>query len=425
MRSLTLLSLLPASSLATKMLLPLYQYPSATAYSSVYATIEANPQLFFQIILNVDSGPGGPKPDAAFADAASKMTAYPNVELLGYLHCGYGAASPDQVAKNASDWAAWNAYAGATVSINGIFFDETPNSQGSAGADDVAFMQTLVGSAKSAFGTHAYIGMFNPGSAIEHEEYWTLADYNVIFEDVASAYSDAILTTNIPAGKANQSSILIPEFASVGSETQAESWLQAMKQAGVGSAHILNYGYIQATSSVSPAPIGAVAKVLAAGAQVSSASASSSATAVVSSSTAKASSSTAVVVDPSTTQKSSSAVDVSSTVAVTPSEASRVPSSVVFSSSTKSSVAVLPTSFTTSYITKTLSVTAVSPTDSVAPDTRTNSTSTVDSASITTFSAVALPTPASESQDTTSTSTRAYGIRPGSWDWLHRHPFGF
>lgn len=390
MRSLSLLTLFVASSLATKLLLPLYQWPDPTAYSSVYATIEAHPQLAFQIILNVDSGPGGPQPDSAFTTAAAKFTSYSNVELLGYLHCGYGAASASEVAENATNWAAWNSYSGASLSIDGIFFDETPNSEGSAGSNDVSFMQSLVESAKSAFGTHQFISMFNPGSTVEHSEYWTLADYNVIFEDDASAYSDSVLTTNIPTGKANQSSILIPGFADVGSESQAESWLQAMMEAGVGSAHILNYGYIEATSAVAPASIGSVAKVLA---SISGNSASSSATSVTSSSS--------TAVEPSASQEASSAVDTSAV-----SGESDLASSVDFSSSTKSSPVVLPTSFTTIYISSALSATA--------------DTSTAGDASVATFSAAAVPTPSSSGQDSGDSSAQTSGARP-TWRRPHKH----
>lgn len=263
MQSLSLLSLLAVPSFATKLLLPLYQYPAGTTWNPVFSSIEANPQLEFQVIINVDSGPGGPLPDSDFVTGTAKLNSYSNVVTLGYVHVLYGAASQAEITQNVTDWATWNSYTGANVSVDGIFFDETPNSEGSAGANDVSFMQSAVSAATSAFGTHAHTIMFNPGSTVEHAEYYDLADYVVIYENEAASYSASILTSNIPAGRANQSSILIPQFASVGTAAEAHSWLQAMSEAGVGSAHILNYDYIQATSADAPAGIESVASALA------------------------------------------------------------------------------------------------------------------------------------------------------------------
>lgn len=261
MQSLSLLGLFATTSFATKLLLPLYQYPSGTAYNPVYSAVEANPQVDFQIILNADSGPASSTPDSAYATAAAKLASYANVQLLGYVHCLFGETSTADVIQNATDWAAWNTYTGATISIDGIFFDETPNTQG--GTNDVSFVQTVVTGAAAAFGTHAFTSMLNPGASAEHSEFWTIANYIVIYEDVASEYSSTVLTTNIPSGKASQSSILIPQFADVGTASVAQSWLAAMVEAGVGSAHILNQDYIEAASDAAPIPLVSVAVALA------------------------------------------------------------------------------------------------------------------------------------------------------------------
>lgn len=263
MQSFSFLTLFATGSLATKLLLPLYHYPEGTAWDGVYSTIEANPQLDFQFILNVDSGPGGSEPNSDFVTGTSKLNSYSNVMTLGYVHCSYGQASQDDVNRNTSNWAAWNSYTGAKVSIDGIFFDETPNFEGSAGDNDVAFMSAVVEAAASAFGSHVYTGMFNPGATVLHEEFWGLADYIVVFENSASAYSSSVLTTNVAAGKANQSSILIPDFASVGTAEQAQTWLQEMVTAGIGSSSIINSGYTDSASTSEPAGLVLVAAALA------------------------------------------------------------------------------------------------------------------------------------------------------------------
>lgn len=261
MQSFSFILAFAASTLATKLLLPLYQYPEGTTWDPVYSAIEANPDVEFQIIINVDSGPGGSTPDDNFVTGTSKLNSYSNVQTLGYVHCSYGA-DEEGVAQNVTEWAAWNTYTEANVSIHGIFFDETPNT--ASGTNDVSFVQAVVEAASTAFGSNKFTSMLNPGATVEHDEFWTLADYIVIFEDEASAYSASVLTSNIPSGKASQSSILIYDFASIGSASLADTWLEAMIQADVGSAHILNYDYIDATTSETPASIGSIAVVLAA-----------------------------------------------------------------------------------------------------------------------------------------------------------------
>lgn len=312
MQLISVFTIFLAQGLATKLLLPLYQYPEGTVWDTIYTSIAAHPQLEFQIILNVDSGPGGPEPNSDFATGVAKLNSYPNVETLGYVHVLYGEASTDEVAQNTSNWAAWNSYTAANTSISGIFFDETPNSQGSAGDNDVTFMRTVVEAASSAFGTHSFTSMMNPGSGVEHTEFWDIADYIVIFEDEASSYSSSVLTSNITPGKESQSAILIPEFAEVGTATEAKTWIQGIVEAGVASAHILDYGYIQATTLDEPAPLGSIAAALASGA-------SSGAATVATSTVSKTTLSTVVTTSKSvsTTVTSSSEPDTTTTRAVT------------------------------------------------------------------------------------------------------------
>lgn len=282
MQSLSFLGIFAAPILATKLLLPLYEYPLDGSWDSIYDTIEANPDLDFQVIINVDSGPGSSSPNSDFASGTAKLNSYSNVETLGYVHTLFGDASQDEVNQNVSDWYSWNSYTESNVSINGIFFDEVHNTEGTD--SDVTYMQSLVESAISTFGSHQLTKIFNPGSKPEHLEFYDLADYVVVFETYASEYSDSVLSENVPSGYANQSAILIPDFASVGTAATAESWLQSMVAAGIASAHILNYDYLQSTSTNSPAAIGSIASALA-GAQGDSSSASSSSTASTASAT--------------------------------------------------------------------------------------------------------------------------------------------
>lgn len=338
-------------TLATKLLLPLYQYPLDGSWDDVYSTIEANPNLGFQIILNVDCGPGdGSAPNSDFATGTARLNSYSNVETLGYVHTLFGDASQEEVIQNVTAWAAWNAYTGANTAIKGIFFDEIHNEEGST--TDVTYVQALVEAASSAFGTYAFTSMLNPGSKPEHLEYYDIANYVVVFETVASDYTDSVLTENIPTGYANQSAILIPDFASAGTASEAQSWLQSMVAAGVGSAHILDYDYIQATTADQPAALGSIASALAdlqVGSGTGSSSSSSSSSAVVAVSVAET---TPVAALPTTT-----------TVIVSPEEPSTVdapePTSTITSQTTTLTTINLP-------VTTTVIVGATSPSDDAA-----------------------------------------------------------
>lgn len=327
----TLLAAFAAGSMATKLLLPLYQYPLSGVWDPIYAAIAANPDLEFQIILNVDTGPAGSTPDSDFVTGTAKLNSYSNVLTLGYVHCSFGEASQDVLSANASDWAAWNSYTGANTSIGGLFFDETPNTEGTA--SDVTFMTTAVDAAKTAFGSNPLTVIFNPGATVEHDEFWTLADYNVIFENSASAYSNSVLTTNIPSGKAGQSAILIPDFASVGTAAEAETWIEEMIAAGVGAANILDYDYIQATSSEGPAPVALVASAL-----VGTASAATSA---VSTTTSTA------VAETSVAKASTSVIEASSVAEVTSAAVTTVVPQATPAADTSGAVVTVLTTFTT------------------------------------------------------------------------------
>lgn len=168
---------------------------------------------------------------------------------------------------NVTQWNSWNS--DPKISIDGIFYDEIPNEEGSS--ESVNFLASLVETAKSTFGSHPFSSIFNPGATPMYIELYDLADFIVVFESEASLYSETVIANQIPAGKAGQSSILIYNFAGEGHEEQLGPWLQGMISAGVGSSNILNTGYSEANSDDKPAGLGSVAAILASSAGQSTA----------------------------------------------------------------------------------------------------------------------------------------------------------
>ena len=79
-----------APVLSSFVLLPLYIYPSPTAWAPVYDAVQNNPTVKFQIVVNPNSGPGAYPPDASYIDGVSKLNSYPNVLTIGYVATTYG-----------------------------------------------------------------------------------------------------------------------------------------------------------------------------------------------------------------------------------------------------------------------------------------------------------------------------------------------
>lgn len=271
MKSQYLLALL-SSVQATNILLPLYVYPSwwetPSAWQYIYDTVERHPEVNFQIILNVDSGPGGGTVgyNEDWISEVPKLNAYPNVHTFGYVPTSYGKRSILQTAQDIGYWANWNTYTAANISVNGIFFDEVPNHTGKRALKDLAFMAFLTASARAVFSPiTSFQVMFNPGTRVEDalSGYFQMADYVVVYEEFASNFISTIVSSNVPNGMASKSAILLHDFNQSGlPASEVEIWLEAFVNAGLGSTNILNYGYDQANSSDAPASLDDISSIL-------------------------------------------------------------------------------------------------------------------------------------------------------------------
>lgn len=263
--------LLPAE--ATKLLLPLYVYPSWQGWwNNIYATIAANPDLEFQVIVNPSNGPGGSTPgyNSDYISGVTRLNSYPNVHTFGYVYTAYGSRSMADVNQDTSYWANWNAYTAANISINGIFFDESPNWAGQQGANDVSYMAQITNYAQLLFDQEvsSFELIYNVGQQCNHLEYFDddMADYVIIYENYAADFDSLVLTTNVPHGLAEKCSILLHDFNDNNNPLPAwdvQDWLQGFIDADIGSANILDYGYNQAQSTDQPAAIATVANILA------------------------------------------------------------------------------------------------------------------------------------------------------------------
>lgn len=93
------------------------------------SSIQQNESTRFIVIVNPGNGPGPEAvPDANYLSEIPKLTAYSNVDVVGYVHTTFARRPLSMVMNDIttySNWAAQTQYPG--LAINGIFVDETPN----------------------------------------------------------------------------------------------------------------------------------------------------------------------------------------------------------------------------------------------------------------------------------------------------------
>ena len=118
---------------ATSILLPLYQYPAdrGSVLTPITTAIAENPSLKFILIINPANGPGpaDSSPDTNYLAATRALAAYPNAQLIGYMHASTdGGATRCSVPYSSiiNDIRTWVIWWSKGVPISGIFVDEAP-----------------------------------------------------------------------------------------------------------------------------------------------------------------------------------------------------------------------------------------------------------------------------------------------------------
>lgn len=246
---------------ATRILLPLYVYPSPPGWNTIFDAIATHPSIDFQIVLNPSTGPGGSTPgyNIHWINAVSQLHTYDNVDALGYVSAGYGDRDLADITTDIDNWDLWNHYAEADITVDGIFFDETPNWNGTRGTYDVSFMEQVTQLADNG----GYSKVFNLGQACSHDEYFNIADTVVIFEDSAELYNDTVLDDVVADGVAGKSAVLIHHFEDSSLTSGfAVRWVLNMVNKGLGSFAIVNTDWTHANLDVAPMGIGILADML-------------------------------------------------------------------------------------------------------------------------------------------------------------------
>jgi Spherulation-specific family 4 len=178
---------------ATKIIVPLYSYPTDPEWATFEASVAQYPALDFLVVINPNNGPGSATPDPDFVTGITQLGSYPNVNIVGYILTSYGAEDVSDIQDQVSMYAAWP----SDVRVSGIFFDEIAE-------DNVPYYTSVADSVRSAISDS--IVVFNPGTTCS-TAYFEFVDEIMIFEDSYPDYGgDNVPSTNLPTG---QSSILI------------------------------------------------------------------------------------------------------------------------------------------------------------------------------------------------------------------------
>ena len=229
-----LLSSLALALAKTAIIVPLYNYPTDPEWSTIQASIAANPDTTFELIINPNSGPVPVSSEdySSFLQGISAIRSAAgsnkNVLILGYVHTSYGARAQADVNADTNEYASW----AAAARPDGIFFDEAAEA-----AANVTYYKAVAANAKaSAIGSHALI-VLNPGTVPEVNTYFKYANQIVIHEQSWADYA-----MNGPIGisaAASQFSVIV---YSMPNDATLQKAVTNLTGSGYGSIYLTNDG---------------------------------------------------------------------------------------------------------------------------------------------------------------------------------------
>lgn len=165
---------------------PLYIYPTATAWAPLFTAIAAHRDLQFDIVVNPANGPGStPLPDANYIQQMTRLRAHPNVTVYGYVHVSWAERSLEAVQADIRTYQGWNLAStpDCAVHIDGVFVDEAPWHERSTG-----YMSSLAAYVRRTL-TRGTAVWTNPGCPVA-VGYYNHADRITAFEASFADWSD-------------------------------------------------------------------------------------------------------------------------------------------------------------------------------------------------------------------------------------------
>ncbi|KAE8441933.1 hypothetical protein EG329_004141 [Mollisiaceae sp. DMI_Dod_QoI] len=171
-------------------LVPLYIYPSPGAWNPLFSAVTQHPKLNFTIIINPNSGPGGPGLDANYTRDIPRLNSYGNVQAVGYVSTNYTNRDLSLVQGDIDTYASWAQNSTTKgLGMQGIFLDETPSEWSNASAAFYASVTNYI-RASTEFGADPFI-IHNPGT-IPDARYLNagFGNLTVVFEGSFDTYQN-------------------------------------------------------------------------------------------------------------------------------------------------------------------------------------------------------------------------------------------
>ncbi|KAF7949834.1 uncharacterized protein EAE97_003343 [Botrytis byssoidea] len=172
----------------SKVLVPLYIYPSPGAWGRLIQSISTYPGLEFIIVVNPHNGPGQSL-DSNYRREIQQLNSYPNVTVVGYVSTAYATRQYPDILEDVKTYAAWRLEDDG-LGVRGIFFDETPNQWS---ASNEAFLANINAAVKGSSGLGAEpLVIHNPGTVPDKKlrSGKCLPDINVVFEATHQTYRE-------------------------------------------------------------------------------------------------------------------------------------------------------------------------------------------------------------------------------------------
>lgn len=185
--------------------LPLYIYPSSSAWGTVYDAVSSNTNTHFDIIINPSNGPGGSVPDSNYITGISTLNSYPNANLFGYVYTSYGDRNLSEIESDISTYNSWSDYTSADISLDGIFMDEAPTN-----TSTVQYMTSLYNYVKAVMPSNSNYVWTNPGTVVD-ADFYAAADIVNAFEGTYSAWESGG-STSIPTKLMDSSSVMLHNY---------------------------------------------------------------------------------------------------------------------------------------------------------------------------------------------------------------------
>lgn len=182
--------------------IPLYVYPSPSAWSPIFAFLENNPNVRLHLIVNPANGPGGSIPDEQYVANVARLNTYRNATLYGYVHVSWAKRQIEDVCADVTAWANWTACSQADIHVDGIFVDEAPSK-----LDKLPYMSNIWRHARAAFKSKVVVWT-NPGVAID-AAFYGYADLINAFENTSDHWFSQQDEGGVPAHLRAKSSIML------------------------------------------------------------------------------------------------------------------------------------------------------------------------------------------------------------------------